>query len=126
MNIEDRNKLIMEIYELGLVQNYIKKIGFSNDLEIYEDVVQEIWLQITEIPCEKWDDLLAQGTEKDKLKSVRGYITGLIFRNLRSENSKLYHKLKKHKKHEYIKDDIIWEQLREEIPDIITHEIEID
>ena len=38
MNIEERNKLIEHIYSLGLVQNYIKKIGFSNDLEIYDDI----------------------------------------------------------------------------------------
>ena len=126
MNIEERNKLIEHIYSLGLVQNYIKKIGFSNDLEIYDDICQEIWLQISEIPCEKWETLLSQGTEKDKLKAVRGYITGLIFKNIRSDSSKIYHKLKKHKQYEYIKDDLVWDKFRNEIADTITYEIEIE
>lgn len=119
MNIEERNKLIEHIYSLGLVQNYIKKIGLSNDLEIYDDICQEIWLQISEIPCEKWETLLSQGTEKDKLKAVRGYISGLIYKNIRSDSSKLFNKLKKYKQYEYTKDDIVWDKFRNEIPDII-------
>ena len=126
MNIEERNKLIEHIYSLGLVQNYIKKIGFSNDLEIYDDICQEIWLQISEIPCEKFETLLSQGTEKDPLKNIRGYISGIIFKNIRSDSSKIYNKLKKYKQYEFIKDDLVWDKFRNEIPDTITYEIEIE
>lgn len=120
MTIEERNKLIEYIYSLGLVQNYIKKIGNSSDLEIYDDVCGEIWTQILEVPLDRWDSLLEQGTETDKYKAVRAFIVGIVYRNIRSENSKLYRLLKKHKKYEYLQDEIHWDNLKNTIHDEIT------
>lgn len=120
MTIEERNKLIEYIYSLGLVQNYIKKIGNSSDLEIYDDVCGEIWTQILEVPLDRWDSLLEQGTETDKYKAVRGFCVGLIYRNIRSENSKLYRLLKKYKSFEYLQDEIHWDNLKNTVHDEIT------
>ena len=119
MNIEERNKLIEYIYSLGLVQNYIKKIGNGSDLEIYDDVCGEICTQILEVPLDRWDSLLEQGTETDKYKAVRAFIVGIVYRNIRSENSKLYRLLKKYKSFEYLQDEIHWDNLKNSVHDEI-------
>ena len=121
-----REEVLNYLISTNLVENYIKKIGLSCDLEIYDDVVQECWLQICEITEQKWIDLISQGTEKDKYTKCRAYCSGLIYKNIRSDSSKLYNKLKKHKQYEYTKDDIVWDKFRNEIPDTITYEIEIE
>lgn len=113
MTIEERNKLLEEIQKLGLVENYAKKLCNSQDFNQFDDVIQELWLQLCEIPCEKWVDLLEQGTNKDRLKAVRGYISGVLHRSIRSNSSRLYNKLKKHQKYEYMEDDNTWLTLNE-------------
>lgn len=126
INMSIREEVLNYLISTNLVENYIKKIGLSCDLEIYDDVVQECWLQICEITEQKWIDLISQGTEKDKYTKCRAYCSGLIYKNIRSDSSKLYNKLKKHKQYEYTKDDIVWDKFRNEIPDTITYEIEIE
>lgn len=127
MTIEEKNDLLCEIYKLGLVDNYIKKLSFSNDYEQIEDITQEIWLQICEVSTEKWEQLLSQGTEKDRLKAVRGYISGMVHRNVRSTNSKVWYKLKKHTEREILKDSEIWNGYINTIPDEpFNYDIEIN
>jgi hypothetical protein len=114
-----REEVLNYLISTNLVENYIKKIGLSCDLEIYDDVVQECWLQICEITEQKWIDLISQSSEKDKYTKCRAYCSGLIYKNIRSDSSKLFNKLKKYKQYEYTKDDIVWDKFRNEIPDII-------
>lgn len=101
MNIEERNKLIQTIYDLGLVQNYAKKISYKADLQDYDDIQQELFLILLEVKDETWEKLLREGKENDPLFSVRAYVSGLIYRQIRSKNSKIYSKFKKYKEHEH-------------------------
>lgn len=100
----NRNELLKYVYDIGLVQGYCRKLANSSDWNIIEDIVQEIWLQICEVPEDKWAKLLGQGTKNDSFKAVRGYISGLIYRNVKSENSRVFNKLKKHQKKEVLTD----------------------
>lgn len=100
----NRDELLKYLYDIGLVQGYCRKLANSSDWNIIEDIVQEIWLQICEVPEEKWSKLLSQGTKSDSFKAVRGYISGLIYRNVKSENSRVFNKLKKHQKKEVLTD----------------------
>lgn len=120
MNIEERNKIIEEIYRLGLVQNYMKKIGYLVDFELYDDIQQELFLAICEIKDSTWEDLLNQGKEDDRLYAIRGYISGLIYRQIRSRNSKIYSRLKKHKEHEFTQTD--WTDLENIADDPFDYE----
>lgn len=126
MNMNIREEVLNYLISTHLIENYIKKIALSCDLEIYDDIVQECWLQICEIPEQKWIDLISQGTEKDKYTKCRAYCSGLIFKNIRSDSSKIYNKLKKHKQYEYLKDDLVWDKFKNELPDTISYEIEIE
>lgn len=111
MELEERNKLIEDIYNTGLIQNYIKKLAYKADLQEYDDILQECWIQICEIKPERWEELLSQGKEHDKYFAVRGYISGIVYRQVRSRNSKIYAKFKKHKEYEIMQTAEQWEKL---------------
>ena len=100
----NRDELLEYVYNLNLVPAYTRQLANSSDWNIIEDITQEIWLQICEVPEEKWTKLLGQGTKKDSFKAVRGYISGLIYRNVKSVNSKVYNRLKKHQTREILTD----------------------
>lgn len=112
MDIEGRNKIIEDIYKTGLIQNYIKKLGYQADLEEYNDIVQECFVQLLEVKTDKWEDLLSQAKANDKYFAVRGYISGIVYRQVRSRNSRVYAKYKKHKEFEYTQSDKQWEALK--------------
>lgn len=96
----NREEILQYIYDLQFVPNYIKKLANSSDWEIIDDEIQDIWLQLCEVKEEKWAKLLDQGTKNDSFKAVRGFVSGLIYRNIKSLNSRLYYRLKKHKEKE--------------------------
>lgn len=122
-----RDEVLNYLLSTNLVDNYIKKIAFSNDYEQIEDITQEIWLQICEVSEEKWEQLLNQGTEKDKFTKCRAFTSGLIHRNIRSTNSKVWYKLKKHTEREILKDSEIWNGYINTIPDEpFNYDIEIN
>ena len=91
-----RDEILRYIYDLNFVENYAKKLANTDDWYQIDDIISDLWLQICEIPEEKWDKLLSQGTKKDSFYAVRGFVSGLIYRNVKSKNSKLYYHLKKH------------------------------
>lgn len=108
-----REEVLNYLISTNLVENYIKKIALRCDLEMYDDILQECWLAICEITEQKWIDLISQGSEKDKYTKCRAYISGVLHRNIRSNSSRLYNKLKKHQKYEYMEDDNTWLTLNE-------------
>ena len=109
----NRDEILNYVLDLQFVENYTKKLAYSNDWAILDDEVQEIWLQLCEVTEEKWQKLLSQGTKKDSFKAVRGFISGLIYRNIRSKNSKLYYRLKRHSEREMLVDSAQWKALEE-------------
>lgn len=96
----NRDETLQYIYDLGLVNGYLGKLIYNSDKEDYDDYLQECFLQLCEVPEEKWEKLWAQGTATDGAKAIRGYVSGLIHRNIRSKNSRLYYRLKKYKEKE--------------------------
>ena len=96
----NRDETLQYIADLGLVQGYVAKLIYTDDLQDYDDFVQECFLQICEVKPEKWEALWLQGTKKDGAKAVRGYVSGIIHRNVKSRNSRLWSKMKKHKERE--------------------------
>ena len=96
----EKNEIIQYIYDLNFVDSYVRKLANSSQWPQIEDCIQEIYLQLLEVPQEKWDNLLSQGTKADSFKAVRGYISGVIYRNIKSVNSKVYYKLFKHNEKE--------------------------
>lgn len=96
----NRNEVLQYIFDLQFVQNYTRKLANSDDWDIIEDIIQDIFLQLCEVSDDKWQNLLNQGTKNDSFKAVRGYVSGLVYRNVKSKNSKVYYHLKKHSERE--------------------------
>ena len=96
----NREEVLQYIFDIQFVQNYTRKLANSDDWDIIEDIIQDIFLQLCEVSEEKWQNLLNQGTKNDSFKAVRGYVSGLVYRNVKSKNSKVYYHLKKHSERE--------------------------
>ena len=96
----NRDEVLEYIYNLQFIQNYTRKLANCDDWILIDDIVQDIFLQLCEVPEEKWQTLLSQGTKNDSFKAVRGYVSGLVYRNVKSKNSKVYYHLKKHSERE--------------------------
>ena len=86
-----RDDIIEWLQQIGLVDNYIKKLEYGDiDEETLQDIIQEIWLYICEIDQSKWDNLYYQGAT-----SIKAYISGLIYRHIHSNSSLIYYKYKR-------------------------------
>lgn len=87
----DRNDIISWLSYTQLIENYVKKLEYGDiDPETIQDEIQEIWLSICEIEQNKWDDLYRQGAT-----AIKAYVSGLIYRQIHSNISKIYTKYKK-------------------------------
>lgn len=87
----DRNDILEWLQYIGLVDNYIKKLEYSDiDPETLKDEIQEIWLYICELDQETWDELYYQGAT-----AIKAYISGIIYKAIHSNSSLIWFKYKK-------------------------------
>lgn len=89
-----RNQIITELYKTGFVENYIRKIANNEDWANIDDYICEIWLMICEVPqqdiVDKYNDC--------GINCLRQYISGIIVRQIHSENSVIYRQYKRHRR----------------------------
>lgn len=91
-----RDKVLEYLYSSGFVANYTKKLMFRDDIDnLYEDMVQEVFLQLCEVKPEKWEELYDNRDGKDPMYDVRNWSSMLIRNTVRSTTSAAYRKLKK-------------------------------
>lgn len=102
----NRDETINYILDTGFVEKYVTKlVGY------YEpDFIQDIWLQILEIPESKWKLLWTQPNF-----SPIAFVSGLIYRNIKSSSSPIYYKYKKRANHEHFKTDKEWSVLENQL-----------
>lgn len=86
-NNEMKTKIINELYETNFVHNYVRKLIHRRSNINEEDAVQHCWLQILEIPSDK----LIRQYEKNGIKGVIQFVSGVIYRQCISTNSTLYY-----------------------------------
>lgn len=93
-----RDKIINYLYNSGFVRNYVKKLLWTTDIDsLYDDYVQEVFLQICEVPVKKWEELMDNNdSEKhDRYYTVRNWTSMLIRNTVRSTTSTAFRRLKK-------------------------------
>lgn len=115
-----RNRIINYLYSCGFVQNYVKKLLFSDFIdEYYEDYVQETWLQLCEVKEEKWFELMENNdnAKHDEFYSVRNWVSMLIKNTVRSTTSTAYRKLLKQSTVTKRCDDNEWKELSNTVED---------
>ena len=81
-------QIITELYNTHFVENYARKFCGEADMVNYEDIVQELYLKICEVPAATLQAAYAKGG----INAVRRYVSGLITRQLRSTRSNTIYK----------------------------------
>lgn len=99
-----REDIIDFLLQKDFVSNYVNKLEWKDNYDLLPDEIQDIWLSILEIPQERWNDLYEQGTS-----SIVAFISGMIFRQIKSNTSPIYHRYKKPLEHELIFSKNVWD-----------------
>ena len=91
-----RKKVLDYLYTCGFVHNYTKKLMYREDIDnLYEDFVQEVFLQLCEITEAKWSSMYNKRQGHDEFYDIRNYVSMLIRNTVRSTTSTAYRRLKK-------------------------------
>lgn len=91
-----RESVLDYLIKSGFVKYYVKKLMFTSDInDLYEDYVQEVWLQLCEVSEEKWEELYDRRQNHDDFYDIRNFVAVIIRNTVRSTTSAAYRKLKK-------------------------------
>ena len=113
-----RDKVLKYLYESGFVQFYTKKLLYREDInDLYEDYLQEVWLQICEIPEKKWKEIMRNNTNPDQMYGVRNFVSVVIRNTVISTTSAAFRKLKKQNTVSKQLNDGEWNYLANTVPD---------
>ena len=116
-----RDKVLKYLYESGFVQFYTKKLLYREDInDLYEDYLQEVWLQICEIPEKKWKELYNKRPNQDEFYDIRNWLSVLIRNTVVSTTSSAFRKLKKQNTVAKQLNDNEWQYLENTVPDTMT------
>lgn len=119
--MELRDEIINYLYNSGFARNYVKKLMWSTDIDnLFEDYVQEVFLQICEVPITKWEELMHNNdTDKhDRFYTIRNWVSMLIYNTVHSETSTAYRRLKKQSTITQNCNDEEWKYLANTIEDL--------
>lgn len=116
-----RDEIINYLVESGFVENYCKKLVYSSDKsEFQNDFIQEVWLQICEIPEKKWKEIMKNNTNSDRMYGVRNFVSVVIRNTVISTTSSAYRKLKKQNTVAKQLNDSEWNYLANTVEDTMT------
>lgn len=91
MNEKSKSEIITELYRTRFVENYAFKIAGEIDRIYFEDIVGDLYLIICELP----DEFIVNLYNKCGINCFRQYVSGIIIKQIRSFNSKVYRQYKK-------------------------------
>lgn len=114
-----RNKVLNYLYNCGFVHNYVKKLMYREDIDnLYDDFVQETFLQLCEVKEEKWEELMYNNDNShDEYYQVRNWVSMLIRNTVRSTTSTAFRRLKKQATVTQQCDDSEWHYLANTVED---------
>ena len=116
-----RDEILDYLVKSKFVESYTKKLVYPSDKDnLQNDFIQEVWLQICEIPESKWEEIMNNNTNSDSMYGVRNFVSVIIRNTVRSTTSSAYRKLKKQSTIAENIDDGEWEILANTIPDTNT------
>ena len=113
-----RDKVLKYLYESNFVESYTKKLVYPSDkADLQDDFLQEVWLQICEIPEKKWKEITRNNTNPDQMYGVRNFVSVVIRNTIVSTTSAAYRKLKKQNTVAKQLNDGEWNYLANTVPD---------
>ena len=82
----NRDDIVQWIYDINIVEWYTTFLLRRNMTQCdVLDKIQDIYIEICNIPQEKWDELYEQGAY-----SISAYVSGIIHRQIVSDTSTIY------------------------------------
>ena len=90
---KSKRQVLDEIYRDHTVERYVSKMSSMSDLEFYDDIVGELYLMLCELPAKTVEDIY-NGCGK---KCFQRYVYCIIEKQVKSANSIIYRKYKRHK-----------------------------
>lgn len=88
---DSREDILQYLWDVGLINNYVKKLEYETiDDETLQDIIQEIWLVICEIP----EDKIVNLYKEQGKTGLTAFMSGLIYRQIHSNTSPIYRKYK--------------------------------
>lgn len=89
---KSKEQILTELYETHFVENYTHKLASNADMEMFDDIVGEIYVIICELPAK----LITQIYNGCGINCFRRYVSGIINKQIRSNNSRVYRVYKRH------------------------------
>lgn len=90
---KSKRQVLDEIYRDHTVERYVNKMASESDLEFYDDIVGELYLMLCELPAKTVEEIY-NGCGK---KCFQRYVYCIIEKQVKSANSIIYRKYKRHK-----------------------------
>ena len=116
-----RDIILDYLIKSNFVESYTKKLVYPSDKEsLQDDFIQEVWLQICEIPEKKWKEIMKNNTNSDQMYGVRNFVSVVIRNTVVSTTSSAFRKLKKQSTVSKQLDDNEWQYLENTVPDTMT------
>ena len=102
------DRLMTWLADTGYIEGLVGKRISPLDRHLIEDYIQEVWLQILEVPQEKMLDIYRRGKGK-----FVNYLKSIVINNVYSKTSHLYKNIREGT-HELIHlDDVGWKMLED-------------
>ena len=116
-----RDIILDYLIKSNFVESYTKKLVYPSDKEnLQDDFIQEVWMQICEIPEKKWEEITRNNTNPDQMYGVRNFVSVVIRNTVVSTTSAAYRKLKKAQTVSKQLDEKEWQYLSNVVPDTMT------
>ena len=113
-----RDEILDYLITSKFVENYTKKLVYPSDKDnLQDDYISEVWLQLCEISESKWQEIMNNNKNSDRMYGVRNFVSVIIKNTVRSVTSSAYRKLKKQSTIADNLSDDDWEILANTIPD---------
>ena len=106
----NRDTIMQWIYDIHIVEWYVTFLMKKTmENETVKDYIQEMWIEIGEVPQCRWDELFEQG-----YLAVASFVTGIIHQQIVSKNSHLYAKYGKYNKFITTEPEEFWDKIFDE------------
>ena len=113
-----RDIILDYLIKSNFVESYTKKLVYPSDkADLQDDFLQEVWLQICEIPEKKWEEITRNNTNPDQMYGVRNFVSVVIRNTVISTTSAAFRKLKKQNTVAKQLDEKEWNYLANTVPD---------
>lgn len=87
-----KNDIIEELKATAFVENYARQFCGIADRVYFDDIVAELYLIICELPAK----LVEQIYNGCGIDCFRRYVSGIVVKQMRSDNSRVYRKYTRH------------------------------